>query len=225
MLLGGSGSRFNSRIPKQYLRLNRHSYPLFIETILNLLQGIDIRDLILVGNPEYMTEQEFLLPLQMLQNNETNLTIHVISGGASRHESFLNGANTAARNYNSGIVLVHDANRPHITPEFSLEINKAISDTSDSKPCFIPVVPSTDSLCITSKNVVEGYVPRDKIHKVQTPQVLSLTAMNNALEKKMQSNDKREFTDEGSFMKEMGFQVFTYPGSLSNIKITYPEDV
>lgn len=232
LLLGGTGSRFNSPTPKQFTHLQKDSEPLFIRTAKACVQSLPIGRLIFVVNPEYLDKKEFSGPFEKFKAQNDGLELNAIAGGKSRHESFFLGCRHAVATDKTSPLAVHDANRPFILPPFAQSIERAIGELSSEKPCFIPVVAVADSICQVkpvSQNDVARYVPREDLRQIQTPQLLHTPSLIEAMERYENSggnqNERPEFTDEGSFMMAMGFPVFTYEGDRANRKITFKEDI
>src|SRR5687767_14153627 len=115
IVAGGSGTRMNSPVPKQFLKLN--GLPVLMHTISkfdDLKQGIEI---ILVLPNHLIPEWQDLC-------REFNFTtpIKIAEGGETRFHSVKNGL---ALIKEDGIVAVHDAVRPLVSPKTILSAYKA----------------------------------------------------------------------------------------------------
>lgn len=224
LLLAGSGSRFESRIPKQFLNISGDN-ALFIQSIQAISKYVIIDHLILVVSKKYIKSKDFLDPLNSFKKTSPDLKIDIIEGGNSRHESFLKGAVHTTPHENH-VVMVHDANRPFISDTFGAGIAENIKTLSTDKSCLIPVIPSVDSLCkISHDGKIMNYLPRDNTYRIQTPQLIYAPSLEQALIKSKRYGTTTDYTDEGSFMLSMGFSVFTFPGDPGNIKITTKDDI
>jgi len=229
LLLGGSGNRFESSIPKQFLKFSENSEPLFIRSLMAIEQFAILDHLVLVVNKAYIQKREFLTPFEKYQSAGRSSSkpgkITVKKGENTRHQSFLSGA-SAVNFHDERFVLVHDANRPYFSETFSMEIAARIKTLSMQKACLVPVVSSVDSLCkISTEGKIQEYIPRDQTCRIQTPQLVYAQALDEAVKKSRSLNLDTDYTDEGSFMMSMGFEVYTFPGDPGNIKITTREDV
>jgi len=223
--MGGSGVRFGSLVPKQFLKMSNQEHPLFIRSIHALTTHIEINHCILVVNKSYMQNQDFKIPLEEYQKSEPSMQIDIIDGGNTRHESFINGARLVKYN-ESHTVLIHDANRPYISSDYGETIARQIRLLSDQRPCLIPVLPVVDSLCrIQEDGQVSAYTPRENICRVQTPQLLYAPYLEKALLKNDSNHVNADYADEGSFMLSMGVPVYTFSGDPENIKITNRHDI
>jgi 2-C-methyl-D-erythritol 4-phosphate cytidylyltransferase len=230
LLLAGSGSRFDSRVPKQFLNLTGAdgNSPLFIQSIKTIGKYVVVDRLILVVSKDYIKSKEFINPLNVYKKSFPTLKIDIVEGGKTRHESFLKGAALVSPHENHTL-MVHDANRPFISESFGTTIAEQIKTLSTQRTCLVPLVASTESLCkISSDEKTPGkivdYLPRENTYRVQTPQLIFTPALEDALAK-AKKFPTTDYTDEGSFMLSMGFKVFTFHGDLTNIKITTKNDV
>ena len=229
LLLAGSGSRYDSSIPKQFIHLNGIEKPLFIQSLLALSKHLIIDHLILVVNPAYIKNKTFTDPLseykEIYKESVPTLKIDVVEGGATRHESFMKGAALVIAHENHTLV-VHDANRPFISDAFGVTIAEQINTLSTQRACLIPVIPSVDSLCkLSDAGKIIHYMPRDNTFRIQTPQLIYTVSLEQALIKSKKFKSETEYTDEGSFMLSMGFGVYTFAGDPGNIKITTKDDL
>lgn len=231
LLLAGSGSRFESRIPKQFLNLTNteDNVPLFIQSVIALSKFVFIDHLILVVSKEYIESTEFLEPLNTYKKSISSMRIDIAEGGKTRHESFLKGADLVSHHENSSL-MIHDANRPFISESFGLSISEQLNTLSNQRACLIPVIPTIDSLCKVSLEgenwgQIINYIPRENTYRIQTPQLIFSPILEEALAKAKMYSTGTEYTDEGSFMSSMGFKVFTFAGDPANIKITTKNDL
>ena len=101
ILSGGSGDRFNSKIPKQYMSLNG---PLIIQYVINAFQESKLFDKIII-----VIDKKYINLLKNIEN------IEFVDAGKTRNESIQNGLNKCPNDTN--YVLFHDAVRPFIKAE------------------------------------------------------------------------------------------------------------
>ena len=238
LLLSGSGSRFQSTTPKQYLPFSKEDgRPVFSVTADTLLSAGFIDSIIFVPSIDYIHSNYFLEPYHILQNKYSSIYFNKVVGGSTRHLSFINAFKYLQENFitshkshtietwSNSVLLSHDANRPFLTSSFLSSISQAITKISQDSPCFIPVVHTPDSLVLNSINQQTTYLNREYVFRVQTPQVLSASVFEVAYNKKIMGKLKTDWTDEGSFMSDMGYPVQCFDGDSYNKKITYPGDL
>lgn len=142
--------------------------------------------------------------------------IQIVTGGASRAESVLNGLTSLKSE--AEFVAVHDAARPLITAKQLA----SYFDFASRHPCVIPGVPVTSTVKrVSNDQIVVETVDREALRLAQTPQVCHRASLQNAYD---QAADLRKFTDESSLMEAAGHAVKIAPGWPENIKITTAED-
>jgi len=113
-------------------------------------------------------------------------------------------------------ILVHDAARPVVPPDF---LDRLMAEAA--APCVIPVIPCADTL----KEVVDGYVrrtvSRENLYRVQTPQLFSADVLKAVYGAYASS----AVTDEAGLCERSGIPVKTVLGDNCNIKVTYPDEI
>lgn len=138
----------------------------------------------------------------------------VVAGGARRRDSVANGIE--ALRAGIGIVLVHDAARPLLSPELVERVLAAAA----LHPAVVPVVPLSDTVKRVRGDVVLETLDRSALVAVQTPQAFRLDLLRRALQ-----GDGSDATDEAALVERLGGPVRTVPGDPWNIKVTGPEDL
>lgn len=208
IVAGGSGSRMQSVVPKQFLLLN--GIPVLMHTMLVFYNSNTKPQLILVLPADF---HDYWKKLCVTHN--FNTPHQLVSGGQTRFHSVKNGLDLISDN-DSALIAVHDAVRPLISKE--------IIDTSYQHAAkhgnAVTAVISRDSVR-QLKNGVSAHLTRDEIYLVQTPQ----TFQSAQLKKAYQQAYHAKFTDDASVVEEMGFQINLTEGRYQNIKITFPEDI
>lgn len=144
-----------------------------------------------------------------------------VTGGATRQASVRLGLRALARDGFRGIVLVHDAARPFVSPA---QIGGAVQALAAGEVAAVPALPVTDTIKRTddSGHIVET-PPRDRLVSVQTPQAFRLAPLLAAHEA-AEAAALDGFTDDAAIMEWAGHAVATFPGDPANTKLTHPED-
>lgn len=207
IVAGGSGSRFGSTLPKQFVPLC--GMPVLMRTIKAFADydaGIDI----IVALPsEHMT-----LWGDLCSSRGFAVSHRVVEGGASRFESVRNAL--FAITDTEGLVAVHDGARPLV----SRQVIAASFDTAERCGTAIPSVPVTDSIRQLDRNGSHN-VSRESLVAVQTPQTFRLEILKDAYS----AAYSPLFTDDASVVEFRGTPVTLFPGDINNIKITHPVDI
>lgn len=143
------------------------------------------------------------------------LSVEVVIGGERRQASSLAGVKAARGDY----VLIHDAARALVTPGLVRRVFEAVLEHGAA----IPVVPVRDTLRYVDGRFAREGPSRVGLHIVQTPQAFERALILRALEE----TNKRgvEITDDAQAVLLFGKPVVVVEGEVTNIKITYPEDL
>lgn len=211
----GSGSRFGGDTPKQYLPLQ--GQPLIRHTLSALLADARIREIVVVLAPEDTTWTEQCLPADCAAR------VRVVRvGGATRADSVINGINwlkAELKANNDDWVLVHDAARPCLSP---MQLARLITELEDDPVGGLLAIPVADTLKRADADVrVAATIDRQALWQAQTPQMFRVGALQSALS----VADLSGITDEASAIERLGQHPRLVTGSLTNLKVTFPEDL
>ncbi|HSN59559.1 MAG TPA: 2-C-methyl-D-erythritol 4-phosphate cytidylyltransferase [Ferruginibacter sp.] len=206
IVAGGSGSRMNSTVPKQFLLVKNK--PVLYYTLDTFLKAYDDLKIILVLPEEYVATGQEIIDAWFDYKR-----IKITVGGRTRFHSVQNGLQLVDE---ESIVFVHDAVRCllsvsliHRCYEAALEFGAAI-----------PVVDCKDSVRFVSTHGNEA-LERRNVKLVQTPQVFLSTILLPAFN----IDYKDKFTDEATVVEAFGMKVQLVEGEEDNIKITRPFDL
>jgi 2-C-methyl-D-erythritol 4-phosphate cytidylyltransferase len=207
IVAGGSGTRMQSAVPKQFLLLN--GVPVLMHTI-NAFHSCNSRpEIVVVLHPNSHDYWQSL-------SDEHSFTIphQLVSGGETRFHSVRNGINSIQDD--DAIIAIHDAVRPLIT----CNIIDESFDCAEKYGNAIVAIKSRDSVRQIRDNRSVS-LNRDEIYLIQTPQTFQSAQLKNAYQQPYQES----FTDDASVVEQTGVNINLIQGSHQNIKITYPEDI
>ena len=145
-------------------------------------------------------------------------TAHAI-GGASRAESVLAGLRAVGAAEDDAI-LIHDAARP-LVPRAVIERVAASLARAGSA---VPTLPAIDAMRRVEEGRLVAPVPREGIHRIQTPQGFRYGALLAAMEEAERAGTLADAPDEATLMGAAGHAVVAVPGDPINLKLTVPED-
>jgi 2-C-methyl-D-erythritol 4-phosphate cytidylyltransferase len=207
IVAGGTGSRMQESIPKQFLLLQGRPILMYsIEAFHTCGLNPEILLVLNVHQHDYWEK--------LCQQYAFTIAHRVISGGEQRFHSVSNALKTIKGN---GIVAVHDAVRPLISPTL---ISKCFHGAEDLGNVIMGVTPTDSVRKITANNQTEA-LNRNMIALIQTPQAFDVKLLKKAYFQPY----RNEFTDDASVVEHMGTAINLIEGQRSNIKITYPEDL
>jgi 2-C-methyl-D-erythritol 4-phosphate cytidylyltransferase len=147
--------------------------------------------------------------------------IVTIEGGETRSHSVANGIEAIIAEGDPGIVVVHDAARPLVTPNL---IDAAVIglDSDTGLHALIAAAPMTDTVKrLGEEGVVVETLDRSELVSVQTPQVFRIGILRDAIA----SGDLAAATDDASLVEAAGGSVGVIESPSGNIKVTVPGDL
>ncbi len=210
ILASGTGSRYNSDIPKQFIKIAGKTV---LEHTVEIFENSDkIDEIILVITPDYRHIAENIL----LRNNFKKIT-KLLNGGATRKDSSYIAISSIEDE--EANVLIHDCARPFLTEQIIDDCVKAL----DKYSAVDVAIPSADTIIKVKDGIIDGIPDRASLMRGQTPQCFKLSLIKKAHE---MSKGDNNFTDDcGLIVKYNLADVYVVAGSGENIKITYPEDI
>jgi 2-C-methyl-D-erythritol 4-phosphate cytidylyltransferase len=208
IVAGGSGSRMQAAVPKQFLLLGR--LPVLMHTLRNFYQSKLQPQLILVLPADF-----HLYWQQLCVEYKFDIPHQLVSGGETRFHSVKNGLDLIPDD-EEAIVAVQDAVRPLTDTSI---IDHSFNSAAENGNA-VTAVKSRDSVR-QIKNDYSVSLVRDEIYLIQTPQTFQFAQLKKAY----QQPYNPKFTDDASVVEETGEKIHLIEGSHRNIKITYPEDI
>lgn len=208
---GGTGSRLNANLPKQFMLLN--GKPLLMHTI-EAFEGIVDKIVISIHGEmigywhELCQEYNFTVPHEL------------VPGGNTRFQSIKNGITylksiTMDIDFQKASIAVHDAARPLVD---RILILKSFDQAQQGNNVTL-AVKSTNSIRIGDINTSTS-IDRDTVWQIQTPQTFPAPILNEAY----QQEESPLFTDDCSVVEKLGYSIHLLESSNKNIKLTFAED-
>ncbi|MGD9561643.1 MAG: 2-C-methyl-D-erythritol 4-phosphate cytidylyltransferase [Pyrinomonadaceae bacterium] len=207
IVAAGSGERFKSEVPKQFLEIN--GKPVIVHTLERISAAPSIDAVVLVLAADRVAEYE-------ARRGEFPKLAAVVKGGASRAESVLSGLNAVPDGCD--LVAVHDGARPLVSvADIEAVVAKAVETGA---ACLVAAV--TDTIKSVRGGEIAATLDRDKLRRALTPQAFRIEILKRAFETP-EVNDSA--TDESYLVEKLGHPVAFVEGSPRNIKITGPDDL
>lgn len=206
IVAGGSGSRMQSDIPKQFMLINGKPVIMHtIEAFHNSCFAPVINVVLSAGFHEYWRT--------LCANHNFTIPHQLVLGGEQRFHSVKNGLEYVE---SPAIVAIHDAVRPCVSKDLIESAFKQAERMGNA----VAAVKSRDSV---RQKTETGSVSldRENIYLIQTPQVFS----SEILEKAYSQEYRKEFTDDASVVEMSGVSITMIEGDTRNLKITFPQDI
>jgi len=199
IVAGGSGKRFGSKKPKQFLSLA--GKPVFMHSVETFASIKVFKQIILVVPPKF----HFSL---------STFHFDVVTGGKERFNSVQNGL--AAVNEDIDFIAVHDAARPLISKKDILAVLKKAQKTKAA----IAVEKTKDTIKTARGGFVTGTLDRNLLWNVQTPQIFKAGLLKKVYGKKISAKT----TDDSMLVEKAGVKVAIVETASPNFKITSQQD-
>lgn len=209
IVAGGAGRRMNSELPKQFMLLC--GKPVLLYSVECFDTAEQIKEIIVVLPKSHMAEGAAILnELVMLK------PIKLVEGGKRRQDSVLAGLEAMSKT--SELAVVHDAARAGITKEI---LQNALN-TAFERGSAVCAIPSADTLVEAENGVMKRVLERNKIFRVQTPQIFNAELLKTALI--TADSEGLEVSDESSAIKALNLEVCLCEGHGRLIKLTNAND-
>lgn len=207
IVAGGSGKRFGSQVPKQFLPLA--GLPVLMHTIQRFARHASTITLALPQSQigywhDLCGQYAFSIP------------VNIVAGGNSRFESVKNAIDSIHVN-DGDIIAVHDGVRPLVSDK----VINAVFEKAASSGSAIPAIHVTDSIRMLDNDGFSHAVDRNKLVAVQTPQAFNAKRLKEAYDVPFSES----YTDDASVYEHSGNKIHIVDGDSRNIKITHPDDI
>lgn len=211
ILAAGSGTRFSSTIPKQFVRISGKTV---LEHTIEFFEEIpEIDEIIVVISPEYHLFFE-----EISKKNKYKKLTKILDGGKTRKESSYIGISSIKDS--EANVIIHDGVRPFLSKRIIYDCINALKTYN----AVDVAIKSADTIIeIDDNNFIKNIPNRSYIYRGQTPQCFKLSTIKKAHE--LAKNDENFTDDCGLILKYKLCKVFVVEGEQKNIKITYLEDI
>jgi 2-C-methyl-D-erythritol 4-phosphate cytidylyltransferase len=206
IVAGGTGTRINAGIPKQFLLLG--GYPVLMHTLDVFFRYDQHMYIILVLPEDQLTAWQ-----KLCRKHEFRIRHEIKTGGATRFHSV---KKNLADIPDHCLVAVHDGVRPLVSLTTIDRCFRSASAFGNAVPCVD--IPETLRRLDERGNM---QVDRTRFRLIQTPQVFESSILKKAYLQEYQT----DFTDDAGVVESAGYKIHLVEGNPENIKITYPRDL
>jgi len=210
-----SKSVWSGNVPKPYIKLKGASIIALTLKVFNEIKEID--NIIIVTHPDWIN----FCSSEIVEKLGFKKVKLVINGGPKRQDSVKMGLDAISSTpmASPDTLLIHDAVRPFITPDF---ISHLI-EMGAKYGAAVPALPATNTIKLIENGFVLRTLQRNNLYEIQTPQVFKYNIIKEAYEKAYSCGFYG--TDDAELVERIHLPVKIVPGLPSNIKITTPEDL
>lgn len=206
VVAGGSGSRMNSQLPKQFLPIL--GQPVLMHTLACFYRFDPNIEIVLVL-PEALFDEW----RKLCSEYSYEIPHRLVAGGQVRFNSVKNGLSAIG---GEGIVAIHDGVRPLVSPA-TLDLCFAVAAEKGNATPALPLIESIRQVDKEQNRVID----RSGLVGIQTPQTFLLSQIKMAYEQPFDP----DYTDDTMVLERLGYPINLVEGNRENIKITYPTDL
>lgn len=206
---GGSGTRFGSDVPKQFV--DALGVPVIAHTISRFEACKHISEIVIVTHKDYL-----VFCSDVIKKFKFTKVTSIIEGGATRQKSVFKGIKAIDTDY----VLIHDAARPLVSEDV---IERCCEELTVYGSCAAGVR-TTDTIKISEDGeFITSTLDRTKLWQIQTPQCFErefiLKCHKNA------AFEGFEATDDCMLAEHYGAKIKLVESEYTNLKITNYKDL
>lgn len=199
-----------TQYPKQYMQLRGR--PLIEHTLTLFTKSARVHSVNLVLSPDDVLWDK----LNIAESSGLKV---FRCGGATRSQSVLNGLQAIEQDVDGeDWILVHDAARPCLS---NVLLNQLLDALQHDPVGGLLAIPLADTLKrADGEQRVASTEPRENLWQAQTPQMFRYDLLKRALQASGGAP-----TDEAQAIEALGLRPKLVAGELSNLKVTYPQDL
>lgn len=208
---GGKSKRSGTKIPKQYVKINGKELIVYTLEVFQKNKFVD--EIIIAAGSFYNSRLKKLIK----KYNLSKIT-SIVEGGRERQDSVYNALCSLSSPSSNDLVAVHDAARVLLPSNVLTSALTAAKKKGNALVC----IKAKDTLA-KGKIRVEGYLNRDGVYYVQTPQIFRYKDLKKAMDKAY--NENYYGTDESMLVSRIGIKANIVEGSVFNFKVTSKDDI
>lgn len=214
ILSGGSGSRLEQSMPKQYISIQGR--PMVDYSLRTLHAHTLIDSIIIVADECWRRSIDYWISKYKIVK-----PYYYADPGKTRQLSILNGLRKAAEYASDDdFVIIHDAARPLVSEELISRCINALRGHDG----VMPVLPAKDTCYLLNSDRVSKQLPRSLIAAGQAPEAYKFGCYY-AAHLRTPYDEIIEINGSTEIAVKCGLDVVTVPGDERNIKITTPFDM
>jgi 2-C-methyl-D-erythritol 4-phosphate cytidylyltransferase len=205
----GIGRRFGADLPKQYAMLD--GKPVLAHAIERVQAAFPLQSTyVALSSHDRWFDRAVDLPHRITP---------LRCGGDTRAATVRNALDALSNVADDDWIVVHDAVRPCVDADSLLRLRTEIGDDAVGGLLAVPVASTLKSADAAHRST--GTVSREGLWQAQTPQMFRFHVLRAAFAQA----DIDHITDEAQAVEGLGLRPRIVPGSRTNLKITFAEDL
>lgn len=206
---GGTGSRFGTDIPKQYVEIK--DVPVIAHTLQKFSDATSVSEIVIVTHKDYL-----VFCNDVVKAFDFCKVTSIIEGGSTRQESVYKGLKCIKSEY----VLIHDAARPLVSVE---DIENCCRELLNNDSCALGAK-VVDTLKFSEDGTyISSTVDRSRLWSIQTPQCFKTDAILKCHRNAVFENFIA--TDDCMLAEKYGLKIKLIEAKSNNFKITNYKDL
>lgn len=217
ILIGGSGKRFGSDLPKQFIKIG--SQELFEYSLQVFVAHPQIDTVILVVHNEFLVHVN-----EILRKYKSPKRMSIVPAGISRQESVYKGLSFIQNNYEiqeDDLIVIHDGARPLLT---ATEVDAILNKLHEGVSGVSLAIPSRDTTISLNSNKKINFLDRNNLYCLQTPQGFNLALIKKAHDEAIKTK-QYNFSDDLQVLNLLNHHLALVNGDPRNIKVTTGTDI
>lgn len=215
LMMGGSGTRLGTDVPKQYLTIDGKPIFYYITKKYAILNDIDY--ICIVSHADWVDYVN-----KAIADILFHCPVTVVSGGDSRSVSVCNGLRAIEKFASAqDVVLIHDATHPYVDQEGTLAVIDAVKCVGGAT---LGARQYDTCYRVDKSGDLQQVIPRQELVVGASPEAFRFGDISRIY---FDSSEEElaEMTSAGAIALAHGIQMKVIPANTLNLKITYPEDL
>lgn len=215
LMMGGSGTRFGSDKPKQYIEVGGRPIFSYILEGYNSLPEVD--KIIIVSHADWISYVE-----EIAEGLNAEKAYRVVAGGDTRSESVKNGLKAAAE-YSSpdDVILIHDATHPYVDAVGTREVIKGVKEYGGATLAQF----NYDTVYrMDDDHILTNIEPRFNIVAGASPEAFTFGRIYD-IYMNSPKEELEQMTSAGAIALAHGIKMKVVRANVLNLKITYADDM
>ena len=216
LMMGGSGTRFGTDIPKQFVPVG--DKPVFSYIIEKFAYCEELDRAIIVCHEEWIEyTRNWVLSLNL------SLPIEVVVGGQSRSSSVRNGLEAVAKDASDkDVILIHDTTHPYVDEKALPELIQATSELGGATMGELQY--DTVYLQNSESKTISQVIPREDVVVGASPEAF-LFGRIWSIYSRLSDEELEQYTSAGALALAFDIPMKVVPTPLINLKLTYRHDL
>lgn len=216
LMMGGSGTRFGTDIPKQFVPVG--DKPVFSYIIEKFARCKELDSAIIVCHEEWVEYTR-----NWVQSLNLDLPVQVVAGGSSRSESVRNGLKEVAKEANDqDVILIHDATHPYVDENALPDLIEATIELGGATMGELQF--DTVYLQDPEKKTISKVIPREDVVVGASPEAFLFGRIWD-IYSSLSEKELEQYTSAGALALAFDIPMRVVPTPLINLKITYRHDM